>query len=127
MRRTSLCCNCLPRVPRRLRPGRLASVLRPLAPLRVFAARSRLGRVLPESLPRERRFACPNLLGLQEVSKSSGYKLRATAPKTAPEEISACYGSSTGHKPSTEPTSAARGPLTGEIGLAMSMGCESLR
>ena len=57
----------------------------------------------------------------------SGYKLRATAPKTAPEEISACYGSHTVHETSLEPTSAARGPLTEELGLSMSMACESLR
>ena len=131
MRCTCLCCNCLPRVSGAPNPAPGTSLLvpyRPLAPLRGFQARSRRARVLPEALPRARRLRATELgLERDQIQLVRVYNLRATAFVSAPEEISACYGSTTGHKSSTEPTSAARGPLTGEIGLAMSMGCESPR
>ena len=130
MRRTSLSATACLASPRTRGSPAQPSLLvpyRPLAPLRVFQARSRRARVLKEALPRARRLRAVDL-GLAKTRYTLVvYNLRATAFVSAPEEISACYGSTTGHKSSTEPTSAARGPLTGEIGLAMSMGCESPR
>ena len=128
MRRSSLCCNCLPHAARVAQHGRAA-----LVEWRVFWTDARFageesrGKSPASTSSAEGALLSPTKGGLQVGYSLSGYKLRATAPKTAPEEISACYSSSTGHEPPTEPTSAARGPLTEELGLSMSMACESLR
>ena len=111
----------------RAQPSRLASVLQSASTAARFSGEESPGKSpargsAPSAAPASHR---PRLAGRIQLVRV--YNLRATAFVSAPEEISACYSSHTAHETSTEPTSAARGPLTGEIGLAMSMGCESLR
>ena len=84
-------------------------------PLRFLLARSRQARVLPEALPQTPRLRADPALASSLIASGKDRKLQASTAWSAPEEISACYGSSTGHEPSTERKQRFERPADGGL------------